>query len=196
MSTNTHPSTTNPSVLGRIGYLFKHAWESIRPGPHAWKGPALGLLAVSVFFILVTDYAWFQAQPRVASFLLGSAEFIGIAAVAGVLPILLIALLKKIPVFYGWALGLSLALLYVSFFIGGTISLPGFLVVILGVVGVASLLGAAMWVLARGGWRAATGIQRAITLLGLVLGLGSFIAGAVWFLGAGHKVETPPNAAP
>jgi hypothetical protein len=183
------------SFLGRIGDAISHTWDTIKPGPLAWKGAGLGLLVVVVFITLITGYAWFTAQPRIASFLLGSAEFIGVAAVAGVLLVLLIALLKRIPVFYGWALGLALALLYVSFKISVSISLPGFLVLILGVIGVASLLGAAVWVLARGGWRAATGIQRASIFLGLVIGLGGLAAGANWLLNPGQNVAPPPNAA-
>jgi predicted dienelactone hydrolase len=52
-----------------------------------------------------------------------------------------------------------------------------------------------VWVLARGGWRHATGVQRLITLLGLLIGLGGLAAGATWLLGAGQTVGLPLNAA-
>jgi len=64
----------------------------------------------------------------------------------------------------------------------------------LGMIAIASLLGAALWVLARG-WRQATAIQRVITVLGLGLGLVGLVAGATWLLGAGQSIEPPPNAA-
>ena len=196
MPTNTRRSTTITSFLGRIGDWFKHAWGTIKPGPLAWKGAALGLLVVAVFFILITSYSVFLAQPRIVSFLIGSAEFIAFAAVVAALLVLLVALLKRIPAFFGWALVLALVLVYVSFFVGTSpVSPAGMLIFMLEVIVVASLLGAAVWVLARGGWREASGVQRVITVLGLVLGLGGLVAGAYWLFDAGQTVEAPPNAA-
>ena len=197
MSTNARRSTSITSFLGRIGDAFKHAWGTIRPEPFAWKGAALSLLVMTVFFTLIASYTVFLAQPRIVSFLLGSAQFIAIAAIVGALLVLLVALLKRIPAFYGWALALALVLLFVSFFAGtmGSVSPTGMLIFLLGVILVASLLGAAVWVLARGGWRKATGVQRVITALSLVLGLSGLAAGSYWLLDAGPAVEPPPNAA-
>jgi predicted dienelactone hydrolase len=193
MSTNTRRFTT----LRSIGEGFKHAWEAIRPGPLAWKGAGMGLLVVAVVPFLIAAYTVFIAKPRILSFLTASAQFLAIAAIVGALAVLLVALFKKIPAFYGWALVTSLVMLYVGIFIAitGSVSLPGMLVFMLGAVVVASLLGAGLWVLASGGWREATGIQRLIAVLGLVLGLAGLAAGAAWLLDAGSAVEPPLNAA-
>ena len=160
------------AFLGRIGDWFKNAWSAIKPGPLAWKGAGMGLLLVAIIPFLIAAYTVFLAQPRILSFLTASAQFLAIAAIVGALAVLLVFLLKRIPAFYGWALVTSLVLLYVGLFIAASVSPTGMLLFMLGAIVVASLLGAGVWVLARGGWRAATGVQRLITVLGLVLGLG------------------------
>lgn len=197
MATNARLITTTTSILDRIRVWLKHAWETIKPGPLAWKGAAIGLLVVAVFSILVASYSAFVAQPRIISFLMGSAKFIIIAAIVSAPLVLLVVLLGRIPAFYGWALVFSLVLLFVSFFISilGQFSPAGMLLFMLEVIVVASLLGAAVGVLARGGWRKATGVQRLITVLGIMLGLAGLGAGANWLLNAGQAVAPPPNAA-
>src|SRR5512143_4056264 len=112
MSTHSRRSTVITSLLRRIGDWFKNAWGAIRPGPLAWKGAALGLLAAVLPPFLITVYSVFLAEPHMFSFLVSSAEFFAIAALAGALALLLVALLKRIPAFYGWALVVALVLLY------------------------------------------------------------------------------------
>lgn len=194
MSTNTRRFTTITSFFGRIRDWFKHAWGTMKPGPLAWKGAALGLLVVAMIPFLIAAYTVFLAEPRIFSFLVNGAEFFAIAALAGALVILLVTLLKRIPSFYAWVLVVSLVLFYLAFFKAIEASRSGMLFFMLGVIVAASLLGAAVWVLARGGWRRANGVQRLITVLGLVLGLGGLAAGASWLLGAGSAVEPPVNA--
>jgi predicted dienelactone hydrolase len=197
MSTNSLRSTAIPSHRGHVRDSIKHAWGTLKPGPLAWKGAALGLLVVALFFTLIASHTVFLAQPRIVSFLVGSAQFIAVAAIVGALLVLLVALIKRIPAFYGWALVFALVLLFVSFFasIMGSVSPTGMLIFMLEVIVVASLLGSAVWVLVRGGWRQAAGVQHVITVLCLVLGLAGLAAGANWLLDAGQTVEPPPNAA-
>jgi dienelactone hydrolase len=195
MSTNTHRSTSITSFLGRMGDLIKHAWETIKPGPIAWKGAGMGLLLVAMIPFLIAAYTVFIGKPRILSFLMASTQFLAIAAIVGALAVLLVALLKRIPAFYGWALVTSLVLLYVGLFIAASVSPTGILFFTLGTIMVASLLGAGVWVLARGGWRAATRVQRLITVLGLVLGVGGLTAAAIWLFNAGPAVEPPLHAA-
>lgn len=129
MSADVLRPTAAPSTLKRIGVWQKQAWKAISPGPLAWQGAALGLLIMSVFFILIASYSVFLAQPRVVSFLMGSAQFIAMAAIVGALLVLLVAALKRIPVFYGWSFVCALVLLFVSFFISimGFVSQPAWL---------------------------------------------------------------------
>ncbi len=183
------------AFLRGIGDWFKNAWSAIKPGSHAWKGAGMGMLLVTIIPFLIAGYTVFIAKPRILSFLVASAQFLAIASIVGALAVLLVFLLKRIPAFYGWALVTSLVLLYVGLFIAATVSLTGTLLFMLAVIVVASLLGAGVWVLARGGWRTATVVQRLITVLGLVLALGGLAAGAIWLLGSGSPVEPPLNAA-
>ena len=191
MSTNTRRFTT----LRRIGDWFQQAWTAIKPGPLAWEGAALGLLAAALPPFLITVYWVFLTRPHLLSFLLSSAEYFAIAALAGALAVLLVALLKRIPAFYGWALVVALVLLYLAFFIVAPTSMSGMLFFMLGVIVAASLMGAAVWMLVRGGWGRASGLQRIIAVLGLVLGLGGLAAGANWLLAPGQAVAPPINAA-
>ena len=147
MSTNTRRFTT----LGRLGDSFKNAWGAIRPGPLAWKGAGMGLLLVAMIPFLIAAYTVFRAQPRILSFLTASAQFLAIASIVGALAVLLVFLLKRIPIFYGWALVTSLVLLYVGLFIAATVTPNGMGLFMLGASVISSLLGAAVWVLARGG---------------------------------------------
>jgi predicted dienelactone hydrolase len=143
---------------------------------------------------LIAAYTVFRAEPRILSFLTASAQFIAIASIVGALAVLLVFLLKRIPYFYGWALVTSLVLLYVGLFLAAIVAPAGMLLFMLAVVVVASLVGAAVWVLLRG-WRTASGIQRLTTVLGLLIGLGGLAAGAIWLLGPGLAIEPPLNAA-
>ncbi|HEX6383985.1 MAG TPA: hypothetical protein VF177_04885 [Anaerolineae bacterium] len=183
------------SFFGSLGSSFNHAWEAVKPGPVAWKGAALGLLVAALLTIRWASYRVFQTPPRIVSILTGSVQFIAIAAIAAGLLVLLVALLNRIPTFYGWALIVMVVLLYVSFFIEGFPSPPGIAAVMLSVAVVMSLLGGAAWILVRMGWRNVTGSQRVITALSLLFGLAGLIAGVSWLFGAGPAVKSPANAA-
>ena len=56
MATNAGLFTITTSIPDRIRVWLKQAWETIKPGPLAWKGAALGLLVVAVFSILIASY--------------------------------------------------------------------------------------------------------------------------------------------
>jgi len=71
----------------------------------------------------------------------------------------------------------------------------GFAVILLGIVAVSSLLGAAVGVLLRRGWHGATKAQRTMIGMGLALGLLGLLGGGAWLLDDGSPVTSPPNAA-
>ncbi|UCC64764.1 MAG: MFS transporter [Anaerolineae bacterium] len=194
MSTNKPRFGAITDSFARIGRWFQRAWGTIKPGPRAWRGAALGMLALAGFALLLTSHAVFLARPRIVSFLTGSIQFIALAALAGGLLVLLVTLLHKIPAFYGWALVAALVLLYVSFGIGVMVNVSGLILLLLAMVVVASLTGAGVWVLVRG-WRDLTNVQLVVTLVGLGLGLLGLLFGAFWLLHAGPSVQPPPNAA-
>jgi dienelactone hydrolase len=67
-------------------------------------------------------------------------------------------------------------------------------VVGLGVVLIGSLIGAAVAVLAPGGWRTMNRLRRSIAVGGLVLAVAGLLAGGAWLLDAGSPPDLPPNA--
>jgi len=193
--TRKHRLVPIPSFIGVIAGWLNRLWEALKPGPDSWKGATIGLLVSAVFITLWTGYLVFQAPPRIASVLLGSVQFIAIAFIAAGLLVLLVALINRIPIFYGWSLIVLMILLYVSFFMEGTPSPPAIIAVMLSVILIMSMLGASAWVLAHGGWKTTSRVRLASTVVCLLLGLGGLAAGGSWLIGAGPAIEPPPNAA-
>ena len=175
----------------RVGELFIRAWRAVEPGERAWKGATLGLLVGALLIGLPFFYTGFLIRPRGVAFVVGSvASLIVIGIIAGLLA-LLVVLLKSIPTFYLWALAGAFMLLSLAF---GP-DTPGGTSAALAVIVVSSLLGGAVWVLVRGGWKDSSAAQRVMTAAGLLLGLAGLGAGVFWSVCDGPAVEPPPNAA-
>jgi hypothetical protein len=104
--------------------------------------------------------------------------------------VLALALVSLLPRGYRWAL--TSAVLLVAWPTMGVAPL-GSLFVILAIVCAASLVGAGLQVVARGGPRH-TRLQRAVAWAGLVLGGVTIAAGLVWMLGDGSVEKPLPNA--
>lgn len=178
----------------RAGEWFKRSRAAVAPGPRAWQGAALGLLLAATILSALFAANNFLAPPRLWSALIGFAALAAGCAVAGGLILLLAVLFQSLPRFYRWALVATLPLLIMSFF--APASVPGAVVVGLGAMVVCSLLGAGLGVLLRGGWPRLTAVQRVITVVGLVLGLGGVLGGGGWlWLDDGAPAAPPTNAA-
>lgn len=185
-------------LFQRIAGWFRHLWSAIVPGPRAWKGAAAGLIAGTLLVCFVYSYYGFLAPPRPLSISIAMLGFVLVALVAGSLLNLLLRLLVQLYSNvlhrrYRWVLIMALVLLVpmISF----PTNAPTGLLIILGIVTISSLLGAAAAVLVRGGWKDTTTVQRLVTITGLLLGLGGLVLGLGWLLDDGYPVAAPPNAA-
>lgn len=179
-------------TLNKFGHFFNRVWRAITPGPRAWKGATLGLLAATLLIWLIFSYSIFAAQPRVVSTLIGTVVGLLLAALISGVQLLLGALLKVAPMSYRWVLFGALVLVSSSFVVATPI---GALVTALALIVVSSLLGAAVGVLASGGLKDTAVVQRTITIVGLLLGAGGLVFGTAWLMGDGPSAESPLNAA-
>jgi dienelactone hydrolase len=167
--------------------------SAIRPGPHAWNGAAAGLAVGTVLILLVCFYGLVVASGFGLGPLLAFCMLIGVAMVAGVVIRWLFALPMLLPNRYRWSLLLCLPPLVLLFMRAG-----GFLTtmrLLLAIVVPASLIGAAVWALARSGMRGLTRAQLGVAVGGL--GLGLVAAGFVlhWVVKDGRDAEPYRNAA-
>ncbi len=180
---------------GRWRRLKAGAADLVRrlsPGPRAWRGAACGLAVAAVVLWLVPVWAalatpspnWLSLLPLVAIAL--------VSVLAGGLVVLLLALLSAPPRAYRWTLVSALFMLALPMM---GVSLHGALLIVLVVVTVASLTGAGLLVLARGGLRDTTRLQRVATWVGLLLGAGAIAVGLIWLLREGSLEKPLPNAA-
>lgn len=178
------------SFLKRVGDWLRKAWQVAYPGKNAWAGAALGLLLAGLVFALVAVKADFGGTGFLGM-LIGLVVFV----LGGALGALVLRLVQKImavlPDNYVPAVGFALAILWLTLFV----SRVSLVAMVAGTVIAVSLLGAAIWSLAKGGWKRANTARRAIILVGLVLGLAGTVGGAAWLLWDGQAFEPPVNAA-
>ncbi len=159
--------------------------KSITPGNSALKGAAWGLL-------LVTGLLWLVFAIRVTAnlsdgwVLLLFLGFVLIAILAAYLTRWLLLQLGDFHKVYQRALFIALPLLILMSF---EWMIPVFLALM------ASLLGAALWVLKNTGFRQLSPRKKGVTLLGLAIGLGGFIAAGIGYSRTGFEVDPIINAA-
>jgi len=180
-------------LFKRIGGWLRRVWNGVAPGPQAWRGAAWGVLVALATILLVMAHSMFASAGPVR-FAIGTLLFLTAFALAGGLAALVWRILKGLPAFYIWVLACAM----VAFGLLALYALPvllGSLAVVLGMIVVASSLGAAISVLARGGWSVATRARRTITVIGLALGVAGLALGATWLLDDGSPLVLPPNAA-
>jgi len=176
-------------LFKRIGERLRWAWNSITPGPRAWRGAAWGALIVLVSTLLATAYSMFAAAGPLR-FAIGTLLFLAALALVGGFLTLVWRILKSLPAFYTWVLACTLA----AFGLLGMFGLPvliGLLAAGFGIIVAASLLGAGVAVLARGGWSEASRVQRIITISGLTLGAVGLVFGTIWLLDDGSPLVLP-----
>ncbi len=172
----------------RIGSYF----ERVKPGPRAWRGAGAGLLiTVGLVYLIVALWLIVIARENLASYIITLALPL-LVLLAGGVGLLLLRLVNRLPSFYLWVL-ISTAILVALLSAG--FSALGIVTCLVACVVIGSLTGASIRILAGGGWRGLSRVQRAITALGLVGGLA--LAGFVvwWLLQDGHPDKETANAA-
>lgn len=173
------------------GRAIRRVWWAIFPGPRAWSGAALGIVAAVVLITLLFSYDAF-AVAGFGYYLVGALALLAGLLLISVLAALLERLWLLLPARYRWVLPGALVGLLVSFlsslFIGAALT-------VIAVLLFASLLGAGLAVLLRGGWRELTPLRRGIMLVGLVVGALGAVGLSYFLLVDGFAVNVPLNAA-
>ncbi len=159
--------------------------KTVTPGKNAVKGAALGLLSITVFLWVLYAILVAKSINDIWVLLL----FLGFTLavlLGGLISIWLIKLVYKIPRGYKIAL-----LIAVPFLIMMTFDnlLPLFVVL------VASLFGAAVFVLKKTGFKNLSIPKKIVAILGLVLGLGGIIYSIATYIPKGFDVDPIANAA-
>ncbi len=193
------PAVIEDSSLQAHEGFWRKTWRRVvsvfrrvKPGQRAWRGAASGMFAMAGLVYLVTAvWVMVLARENLAIYIV-SLALPPLILLAGGLILLLLRLVNRLPSFYLWAFissGILIALLF------GVLGPPGIAVCLLACVLIGSLTGASVRILAGGGWREISKIQRAITAGGLVAGLvlTGFIAR--WLFLDGHTEKETANAA-
>ncbi|RPI23686.1 MAG: hypothetical protein EHM61_19120 [Acidobacteria bacterium] len=175
----------------RAGRRIMCFFRRVKPGPRAWRGAAVGtLLAAGLAYLLLAVWVVVVAKDNLAVYLI-ALVLPAVSLLGSALGLLLIRLLNRLPSFYLWALLTSL----MAGAAYGGLGPWGVISSILACVLVGSLLGASIRIFAAGGWRDLSKLQRAVTVGGLILGLG--LAGFItwWLVNDGHAGKPVSNAA-
>lgn len=169
----------------QVIHWIKYKTKAIIPGKNAVKGAAAGLLAITLVLWLL--YAVLVAKNiRDPWILLLFVGFTLIALLASFLIPWVVKLLYKIPRFYKIALFIAVPLLVMMSF---DELLPLFVVL------VASLFGAAVFVLKNTGFKNLSLPKKIVTVLGLLLSLGGLVGGITAYIPDGFEVDPIANAA-
>ena len=176
-------------MMEQLVRRVRRARQAIAPGRRAWRGAAWGAMAVPAVFLLVAAFSLF-GRTDITWFLAGTPLVMASFALAGGLVVLILRALQAIPAFYSWAVVTAVLVLAYMVLVAMSVSI-GILSVGLGLVALASLVGAAIAVLVRACGSPLSRPRRAIAAGGLVLGLIGLVAGGAWLLDAG---STPPGS--
>lgn len=187
-----------PSVQPRVG-VRRRAWRrvmsffsSVKPGPRAWKGAAVGtLITAGLAYLALALWVIVLASENPAIYIVALVLPL-LILLAATLALLLVRLLNRLPSFYLWAL--IFCVMVIGFAYGGLPPL-GVLSSILACLLVGSLLGASLRILAGRGWRELSKVQRIVTGGGLVAGVALAGFTAWWLFDDGHAAKETANAA-
>lgn len=185
--------TRSTCLWKRIRTMFQRVKGAVAPSARAWRGAALGALAALIIILLAAAFGMFgQAAP--ARFLAGTVFFLASFALIGTLLALIWRLLRGIPLAYVWVLASAVPALALMALTAMSVSV-GILLTGLGILAIASLLGASLNGISGSSWREASRLRRFIALGGLVCSFVSGIAAIVWLLDDGSPLVTLPSAA-
>lgn len=172
----------------RFQQLFRWLKTQIKdfsPGNTAFKGAAMGLLTVSGLLWLLFSFG-VVSNIRDGWVLLLFTGFVLTAILMAYLTRWLLRWLGSAHRVYQLALLVTIPLLIIMSF---EWMVPVLLTVL------ASLLGAAIWVLKKTGFQQLTTKHKVVTLIGLIIGLGGFVTTAILYAQTGFEVDPMVNAA-
>ena len=158
----------------------------ITPGNTATKGASIALLVVSGLLFLV--YAiWMTKQARDPWLLLFFIGFAIVCILSAYLTLWVLKKLNKIPKRYKRAFLIALPLLLSALAFEGLYLIAAVVII--------SLLGAAIAVFLKGTFKQLTRTKKVVTILGLCIGLGGFIAAIIGYAPVGFDAKPITNAA-
>ncbi len=169
----------------KIAHWLKSRIKTITPGKNAIRGASLGLLIIVVMFWLVYIIRVYVALKDQWVLLLGLVLVLA-ASFIGFVIRWTIKLLSNVPRFYILALLIALPLLFFMSF--GWI-IPTTITVL------ASLCGAGVMVLKKTGFQHLAKTKKVVTVMGMIIGFGGFIAIGILYSQKGFEVDPITNAA-
>ena len=172
-------------LIKNISNWLKSRIKSITPGRTAVKGAARGVLFFAAIIWTTATIIWLARGNDIISVAL-FAGLAGAAILFSYLLIFVIKLVSKLSGFYKWALFIAFPLLFFATY--------GFELAALFIV-MGSLLGAAAAVIRHTKFSNITPPKRAVTIIGLLLGLGGLIASIILYVPEGFDVDKFENAA-
>ena len=156
---------------------------------NAWSGAIIGLLIATAIVLAMTLGEVFLGSWSILSLLIFTATIL----LTFLLPVWVFSrLVRPMPGVYRWALLAAMLLLFFPFVFADAV---GALIVAVAIALSASVLGASLWYLLRGGLKSSGWIARFIALTGFFAGLAATLGGAMWLFDDGHEVLVPVNAA-
>ena len=185
-------------LLRKLWNWVSHGITALWPGQQAWRGATWGIIAL--YATMVVAFALGQGGggwtlPTLVGLLAFGLVLGGLtAALVDLLwtwlQKLLNTLTQAFPARYrALALGVAFMLVQMLFArkaIGGTVLLVAV------VLGIGSLLGAAVWTLARGAWSRLTRLHRIEVIVGGVIGIGLLAGALIWYAWPGPDVAPLP----
>jgi hypothetical protein len=168
-------------MFARIRSYLQPMWTAVKPDAHFWQGATYGLALSTLALIAAFVGSVAVGSWAIPTFVILTTLLALLAFLSGALADPILAILNGMPQRYRLVLIGSIVILATA--IIGTNNLLGTAVLAIAIILPASLLGAGVWSLARGGWRQQPPVRRGLALAGLLLGAAGLIAGLLWYNG-------------
>jgi hypothetical protein len=166
-------------MLERIRSYLQPMWTAVKPDARFWQGATYGLALSTMALIAAFVGSVDVGSWAIPTFVILTTLLALLAFLSGALADPILAILNGIPHRYRLVLIGSIVIL--ATVIIGTNNLLGTAVLTIAIILPASLLGAGVWSLARGGWRQQPSVRPGLALVSLLLGAGGLIAGLLWY---------------
>jgi dienelactone hydrolase len=180
-------------MFAPIRSYLQLVWTAVKPDPRFWQGATYGLALITLALIVVFVGSVAVGSWAIPAFIILTILLTLLAFLSGALSDPIMAILNGMPRRYRLVLIGSIVILATA--IIDTDNLLGTAVLAIAIILPASLLGAGVWSLARGGWRQQPPVRRGLALVSLLLGAGGLTAGLLWYGWPGPAVTPAVNAA-